>query len=225
MKLKLFFLSLAVSLLLAAPVQAEDDFQYWSWYLVKVIDTEKIDLSMYADARFYNDLKDEGLYLISPKIQYNFFDNVSFSTNYTYLNYRSTNALSGDAEFKYQHRAELEVNPHFKINDYISFHNRNRLEFRWIEDKGSYNTRSRHRFAFSFPLKDSKFLKKIYTNSEIFYNYAEHTYDENRTVPIGLSFKLNDKTSLDTFYMIQFKKGSTDWKSNEILGTMLKLKF
>ncbi len=209
---------------LTPAIQAEDDFQYWSQYSLKMIDTEKIDWSIYTEGRFYNDAKDVGLYLVSQKIKYDFFKHLSLGTNYTYLQFKTNNTVASRSEFKYQHRAELEINPHWSFGDVLKFDSRNRVEFRWIEDKGSYNTRSRHRLNFTFPIKNKRFLKGIYANSEFFYNIAENQYDENRSVPIGLNFKLNDKSSLKTFYMIQAKKG-TNWSSNQILGTLLSLKF
>lgn len=225
MKLKTLILTLFVILLLPGFAQAEDDFQYWSQYIVKLIDTEKVDLSFYTEGRFYNDASDNGLYLFSPKVTYDFFKYLSFATNYTYIQYKSQSSDGTLSDYKFQHRAEVEFNPHFDIGDIAKFSGRNRIEFRWIENAGSYNTRSRHKLGLTFPLEDNKVLTSIFMDSEFFYNWAENAYDENRTVPVGVSFKLNDKATLKTYWMIQHQRGSDDWKSNQILGTLLSLKF
>lgn len=204
---------------------AGDDFQYWSQFNFKVVDTKYVDLNLFTEGRFVNDAQDNGLHLVSFKLSYQFFEHLDLGTNYTYLNVRTMNALSGDSEFKYQHRAELEVNPKWNFGDVAKFDNRNRVEFRWIEDNGSYNTRSRHRFRLTFPFKDNKWLKSVYVDSEFFYNFAEHTYDENRSVPLGLNLQLTDKVALQTYYMVQSRRGSQDWRSNQILGTLLSFKF
>ncbi|MBZ0165782.1 MAG: DUF2490 domain-containing protein [Candidatus Omnitrophica bacterium] len=204
---------------------ANDDFQYWSQYNFKVVDTEHVDFSLFTEGRFINNAEDNGLHLVQFKLSYHFFDHLDLGTNYTYLNVRTTNALSGDSEFKYQHRAELEINPKWNLGDVATFYNRNRVEFRWIEDKGSYNTRTRHRFRLTFPFKQNKWLKSVFVDSEFFYNWAENDYDENRTVPVGLNFKLTDNLSLQAYYMVQSRRGSQDWRSNEILGTLLSYKF
>ena len=46
-----------------------------------------------------------------------------------------------------------------------------------------------------------------------------------KTDPFGLSFKVNDKTSFKTFYLIQHKNGGDDWYANQIFGTLLDVKF
>ncbi len=204
---------------------AEDDFQYWSWYTAKIADTEKIDFSIYADARFFNDTEDLGLYLFSPQVTYDFWKNLTLKTSYTNIQVKSNNPAASRSEWKFQHRVEIEANPHFQITDWLKFGMRNRMEFRWIEDNGSHNPRSRHRVGFTIPIKESSSLKAFYMNSEFFYDYAKHEFSENRSVPAGLSFRLDDKTDLAVFYMIQQKKGSDDWSSNQILGTHLVFSF
>ncbi|MCA9399351.1 MAG: DUF2490 domain-containing protein [Candidatus Omnitrophica bacterium] len=211
--------------LITPPAQAEDDFQYWSRYSLKMVDTEKVDWTIFAEARFYNDTDDLGLYYISQRVSYDLWKHLSLGTNYTYLNYRTQSRDGTLAEDKFQHRLELEANPKFKWGERITFKNRNRVEFRWIEDKGSYNTRLRHRWTLSYALKDKGPVKDVYAESEFIYNIAEHAYDENRTIPIGATFKVNDKMSLKTFYMIQNKLGATDWYANQIFGTQISLQF
>lgn len=225
MKLKVMIILIGVVLFFSSHSFGSDDVQYWSQYNLKLVDGEHVDVKFYGEGRIYNDVEDLGLYLGSLRVTYDYIDHLQFGTNYTYINYksRSSNDILGD--WRFQHRAEVEVNPYFNIGDHLKVSIRNRMEFRWIENRGSYNTRFRHRWTFAYPLKDMGILKKVYANTEFMYNLAEHTYDENRTVPLGLTFRINDKTSLNTFYMIQTKKGSDDWAASHILGTMFSYKF
>lgn len=217
---------LLFGLMLTSNVWAGDDFQYWSRYSLKVVDTDKIDWTIFTEARMYNDTNDLGLYYVSQKLSYAAWEHLSLGANYTYLNYRSQNSSGELADDRYQHRLEFEANPKFDLSDKLSLTNRNRVEFRWIENKGSYNTRVRHRWTLAYKITDHKPLSNVYCESEFFYNIAENDYDENRTIPLGLTFNLNSKTSLKTFYMIQTKLGSNDnWHANQIFGTQLSLKF
>ncbi len=208
-----------VILLSASVGQAEDDFRYWSQYSFKLLDTQKVDVSVFTEGRFYDDASEDGLHLVQPKVSYDFWPNLTLGTNYCYIGYKS------GGEYRYQHRAELEINPHFKLGSRLKFYNRNRIEFRWIEGRGSHNTRSRHRLGLTWPIKEHRWVKDIYCNSEFFYNWAENDYDENRTIPIGLTLKVTDKVSLKTYYMVQSQSRNNDWHSNQILGTLLVVKF
>ena len=204
---------------------AQDDFQYRSWATVKLIEKPKWSFRVYSDARFYNDAKDVGLYLASPRFQYKLFDNFDMELHYTYLGFKKNTPSAGRSLFNYQHRAELELNPHWEVGEWLKVHVRNRMEYRWIEDQGSDNTRYRHRWQFTFPLKGLGPLRSVYLNSEFFIDQAKEDYTENRAVPLGLNFRLSDKTKLQVFYMIQMKKGQEDWSSNQILGTHLIMSF
>lgn len=215
----LFGIFFLFSLLPTTPAQARDDVRYWSEFLFKIAETEHVKFSLYTEGRFYDDISEDGLHLVSPKISYDVWKYVKLGTNYTFLQFKS------GGEYRYQHRAEVEINPQFPIGAFAKFSNRNRVEFRWIEDRGSDNTRSRHRFRLSFPIKSIKQLSSIYIDSEFFYNWSDHRYDENRSVPMGLSFNLSKKVKLNLFYMIQARKSSTSWSSNQILGTLAIFKF
>ena len=135
------------------------------------------------------------------------------------------NSVAQRDEFKYHHRLEFEANPHWTIADRLKVNMRNRLEQRWIEDKGSDNRRFRQRTNVELPLKDCLPVQAVYANSEFFYDFADHRYNENWTVPFGIKFRLTDQVSLSTFYMIQHRKGTEDWSSSQVLGTHLMVSF
>ncbi len=213
----------------AASWAEEDDFAYWSQYTVALHDGEQIDLNLFFDFRFDHNAGNNDLNLASLQAKYDFIENISFGTNYTYILDKKYSSSSGNSEYFYQHRLELEANPYYKIGDWLKFDNRNRVEFRWIEDNGSYNTRSRHRLRFTLPLVKDLLPKQdgIYMDSEFFYNYAEHTYDENRSVPLGVKFKLSDQLGLSLFYMVRSQKSSSsgEWTTSQILGSNVSIKF
>ena len=191
---------------------ADEDTQSWTWLTLNLKTYEKIRYSLYLDYRRANEVSESLLYLISPRVSYTPFNNFSTGMNYTYINFKS------QGEFKYQHRVELEFNPQVKIADRIMVKNRNRLEYRWIENKGDDNTRSRHRLEFNFPLNLS-IAKSFYASNEFFYDFRNDKYNENRGIPCGLKFKIHDRASMKLFYMVQSKRSADKWSTNHVIGS------
>lgn len=225
--MKIKSLILIILLMAAAPAFGEDDFQYWPRLLIKAIDTKYVDYTSYGEIRFMRDAGRPGLWQTSQKIQYDFLKNLSFVTTYTYLENKVTDTKRKTDEFQYHHRMEFEFNPHWQPAGRFKLFNRNRMEFRWIEDKGSDNGRYRQLWEVELPtkVKQIPFLKSIYVNNEIFVDFNRRTLAENRATPIGITFRLSEKNSIKVFYLIQSKKGASDWSSNQILGTQLVLAF
>jgi len=216
------FLLLAV---MTRTASAGDDYQYWQQFSLKPYKSEKVDFLIFSDSRFVSDAQALGLYFFSPRLTYHYSRNLDLGLNYTHIQSRRVNPSVTDESFNFQHRAEVEVNPQWQITDGMKLKMRNRVEFRWIEGRGSDNTRYRQRWTIDLPVKKAGFLKSVYVNSEFFYDAARRNINENRSVPLGLNFKLNDKTGVSVFWMIQSQKGRRDWSSNQILGTLFSLSF
>ncbi len=206
-------------LVFVSPTWAKDDFQYRSLMTLKMVDTQKIDFVLFGQGRLIHDAKDVGFYSLSSQLKFDLWKNLSLGFNYTYLNVKVNNPVAGRSEFKFHHRVELEANPHWVIRDRLKVNMRNRYEFRWIEDGGSDNSRLRHRTNLEWPIKNRGPVQSIYANSEFFYDLHDHRYNENWTTPLGVKFRINDKTSLSFFYLLQSKRGADDWSSVQTFGT------
>ena len=200
---------------------AEDEWQYWNRNNFVLYAKDRVSYAVLTDTRFNNDFRRVGLNFISPRVKYKAHDNLDLQLNLTYLTVRSN---SRD-DFGFQYRIEPEINPHFALTDWLKVYFRNRTEFRWIENQGSYNTRYRGRLRFTVPVKDMGALKSFFADSEFFYDFAENDHTEQRTTPVGVNFALTEKTDLQLFYMIQHKRGVDDWNSNQVLGSMLTVRF
>lgn len=212
-----------IALVLCMPAAlAADDFQYWSRYSLKLFANDKVDFTNYWEMRSFDDASNLGLWYTSQKLQIHPFKYLSFGMNYTYLESEVSDAKKRTNEFKYQHRLELEASPHWNWDDHLKIKNRNRMEFRWIEGRGSDNGRFRHLWELYKPL-NAGWLKGIYSNNEIFVDFGRHQINENRLTPAGIALKFNQHAGLKIFYMIQSQKTGEDWKSNQILGTQVDL--
>lgn len=216
----------AICWLLPAPsVFSEDDVQYWSRLSIKAIDTNYFDYVTYGELRLTEDSSDFHFWQTSQKFQFDPIDHLSLAINYTHLQEEVSDSKTRKSEFKVHNRFELEVNPYAAIKDYVKIKSRNRIEFRWIEDRGSDNTRFRQMWQIEVPIKKVPFLQSIYINNELFYDFNREQFTQNRWIPGGVAIKIYEKSLIRIFYMIQSVKGRPDWSSNQILGTHIELAF
>lgn len=217
---------LTICLFTQAPAgRASDDLQYWSRYTVKTHSYDRMELATYFEGRLSEDVSQDALYQLSEQLRYKLRDDLDLGLNYTYLEQRVVHSKTKDEEFKYHHRAEIEVSPRWKPADWLQIKNRNRFEYRWIEDQGSDNTRFRQRWELVFPIKNAAPVHSVFVNSEYFFDFKQSQIIENRAIPFGIQFKINDKASLSVFYMIQARKGPLDWSSNQVVGTHVTVSF
>lgn len=223
MKRRILLTIFTLSLIGPTLAYAEDDFQYWSRYALKAIDTQYLDYTSYWEFRVFDDASDISLWYASQRFNVDAHQYLGLGLNYTYLENEVTKG-GGEEEFKYQHRLELEITPRWQYKDGIKLKNRNRMEFRWIEDQGSDNGRYRQMWALEIPTKKIPIVKSIYANNEFFFDLNKEKYNQNRLVPFGIIIDLPGKSSFQLFYMIQSIK-KTDWHSNQILGSQINIKF
>jgi len=198
-------------------LEARDDVQWWQWLSLNVYKESPHTLLLHMENHLYEDIKEEGLWLIALRYSYAAHKQLSLGLNYTYLD--SHNIAKNT--WTHHQRLELEANPHFELGKRLSFQNRNRFELRYIEDNPGEDYRTRHRFQFSTPFTGR--IKKAYLSSELFYSYEKNKLDEIRTLPCGLGFAINKSLSVNLFYLIQSKLSATNdqWTHRHVLGTQL----
>lgn len=212
-----------IALFMTGTVAAADDWQYWSRTTLDLWRKDRLKLSTQFETYVMEDVSEFKHYQLSQRLGYNWLDNVDLTAGYTYIS--SETSLRLMEEFRYQHRLELEINPHWEPIDRLRIKNRNRLEFRWIEEQGSDNARFRQRWEFIFPITGHLPWKSFYIDNEYFFDFKRGQINENRMTPVGFEFTLSDNSSLKLFYMLRARKGPQDWFSDQIIGTHLTYKF
>lgn len=228
MKKRTFFAAVLMIFSLSLPFGvgwAENDFQYWSRFQIKALDTKYVDYVTYGELRLNENASNLGFWQSSQKIILDLSKYFAFGINYTYLENESFQRQTRDTEFRHQHRFELEANPSWRWKDKLKIKNRNRFEFRWMEDQGSDHARYRHLWELDIPLEKMGPLTSIYTGNEFFVDFNSEKINENRVTPVGLTFKLHKKSNLKIFYMIQLRKRDSDWSSNHIFGSHVSLAY
>ncbi|NBV22103.1 MAG: DUF2490 domain-containing protein [Proteobacteria bacterium] len=194
---------------------ATEDFQSWHGFNWKVWQTNEVTASLYGEVRFRENASQLYQSLLSPRLVWHAHPNVDLGLNYTWFANRTGTGLFADT-----HRLETEVNPHFKLADWLEFHSRNRLEIYWLDGVQNERYRSRNRLQLTAPLTGLGPLESVYCNNEFWYEFYRMDYTLNRAVPLGLNFHVAGRTHLAVFYMIQSSKQTTGhWDQAHILGT------
>ena len=140
-------LLLLLSLIFFPFLGKTEDVGYLNWttFSTKIDD---VKLSLFLDNRFRDGVDDHYFRFASIQLAYPIHDNVDIGFNYSRYDLKAI-----DGEWKDGRRYEFELNPHYTFKNDWKLSLRNRLEFRKIEDKGSDNTRSRHRLKIDIPIK------------------------------------------------------------------------
>lgn len=186
---------------------------------LKYLDTRFIDLFLFAEARPGVDPERFDGYVLSQQAKFDLHPNLGAAINYTFLSVTSKNL----DDLKDTHRAEFELNPHFKVGDWLEVSTRNRFELRWQEPHGGVNERTRHRLELDFPLHLDSSLKSVFVSGEVFYDYTQHRITEYRIVPLGLNFSITPKVSLGVSYMLQCAKSGKSWYNRHNFNTALSI--
>ncbi len=214
--------SVLIIVILSNILKAED-FRYWNWTIIgtKVKD---VRVSVLLDNRFKDNADDHYFRFASLKLSYPLHPNLTAGVNYSVYQLESKNFQA----WKDCRRLEFELNPKYGFENGVKLSLRNRVEFRDIEDKGTSNTRSRHRLKV-FIAMDTRFeaLQGFSASNEFFVNYdgSQNRWNENRFQPLGLIFKLSEQCQLGIFFMQQMKRKNADWTQTPALGTSMIYKF
>lgn len=217
---------LVISVLcIASFAQAEQDSQYWNWTTLKLYNGERINLSLFSEFRFYDGPSEYSFHCFIGRLGYKAHKNLELGTSYTYFGY----LRDAEEEWDSARRVDLELLPHWNLTDQLRLAMRHRLQLVNWARRGSFNPSTRHRIGFKYKTPRVKQLNAIYTNSEFFFDWDDRAGQmlENRTVPVGLNFKISDRASMSLFYLLRSTraKEDADWITRHAAGTHLILSF
>lgn len=190
--------------------------QYWQEILLPIGRVQDIQFTFRQEYRFaQSDFKTEAarFSLMSLKKLTKTFDGC---INFTFENNRNHN----QSDFVRQFRFEFELNPHFKLSQYTEAFFRNRYEL--LKDD-RYPTwihvfREQHLFVMNVNYKS---LISIGIRNEIFYNFNTQKFDQDRFVPLELSFRMKGNHVFRLYFMIRWLKPDQSWNPQFVLGSTL----
>jgi len=204
---KIFYFCLFY-ILVAKPVLADPNWEYWSEYSVDIPVNDGIDFVAKAQFRFEGD----GCYYFKVYLG-QLFRVSEYFTIATYYVFRTKKAEQGwsDEDF-----GNLDATVKWKIGDF-SFSDRNRFERNFSKGESLY----RNKIKVKKPTQIRTWKIVPFIASEIFYDFNE--FSENRT-HLGISTVLIDGVEVELSYILRSKKQS-EWSRANVLVTSLKYSF
>lgn len=201
------------------PARAGDDFQSWHTVSLRWLDTSAVRLTAAAHVRFVEDSSDFALWRVGQAASTELFPWLRAGVAYRYTESRN---LTGD--WRHQHRGEVQLTPRWQPGERVTLSLRNRLELRANEGASDLNERLRHRLQLNVATPGWRPLQAIYFSDEIIYDFDRREISENRAVPLGLNFRLQERANWRVYYQLRSKRGANDWTHAHILGTGLSLR-
>ncbi len=124
-------------------------------------------------------------------------------------------------DWKYENMPNLNGTVKFDLFN-LKFSDRNRIEYRDIEDKKD-NWRYRNKVTVSLP-KLTSFELQPYLADEIFVDLNKGIFNKNRLYA-GTSFKLLKELKAEVFYLFESSEAADKWSNINVIGTKLRLLF
>ena len=207
--------------MLAPRAARADDFGTWQWTTVDLYKGEKWSAAFFNELRWIEGSRDFSLALQGPTARYLATPDTSFGLSAYYLHVQRGYLLDDTN----QAWLELDMLNSWHPVENLTLSLRTMFENRWLEDPHTSVQISRHRLGAAWTLHDCGPLTKIYANNEFFYDWDAGEFNENRAIPLGVSFHLCDWANLDVFHMIRSRDGKDGWRHEFILGTHLQIRF
>ena len=167
---------------------------------------------------------DDGAYvqMVSPRVKYEALPWLDIGLGLSLLSIENTS--SGDRYW--QCRPEFELNPKFDLTEHLRLEWRNRMEWRDNEGDDFTTHRSRHRLQLAWTLPQPVGpLTRVFVSNEWLIDLHKGDWSENRFGPAGLTFKTSTHTDLDLFYMLLAHHAQSDWQTEQVIGTYLRVRF
>lgn len=204
--------------LLSHSVCAESDNNGWLAVTKKLYQSGAHSLSLYVEGRATDDIGEVTSIFGGPLYRYRQNEHVTWGAAYKQI------AVKRGDHFDDLRRFEGEVTFSGNVFDSYKVDLRNRLEI--INESGKDNSeRVRHRFRVRKPV-DFGPLSRVFVSNEIFYTVDSGNFrlQQNRFVPVGLTFNIGEKKTVDVFYMLLHrneKDGSTN--NHHVIGIYFNL--
>jgi hypothetical protein len=215
------FASFLAGLLMLGASARADEAHYRSELYVKLVSTKRVDFTVWGQVGFSDSTPNPNRYLAGPKLAFNVLENLAVGVNYSYFERQLFNPLTHDSQAVGDHRAEVEINPHWTFQDGVQLNLRNRWEHRWFVNSHLENDRSRHRIELVFPMKRTGALTDVFTQAEGFWDYDRGVTSEWRIVPLGLTFRLAPQLRFRTFYMWHQTQPPSGWQNAHVFYTQI----
>ena len=211
-------------LVMALPVQAKDDFQYWNTLEVVKRLNSRWDFFFRPEMRVENGATHLFYHEYRQGVRFKPCKHLEIGVNYLFVRNENSSGRTLD-----EHSGELDVTPKGKWGPFdLSL--RGRVELRTVQGSAGdqeYRIRLMPNIAYPTEIFGHKVIP--YVANDTFYDYTRDAWNQNRAfLGVVVPFKevRRVRTSVDLYYMNQSLLGARhDRSSNHILGTKFNLQF
>lgn len=195
------------------------DVEYWQFVNWTNWKSDPYKLYTTSELRFEEDCVSVYHYRITENFSYHALPKLNLEAHYSLIYNRSKN----ETRFLRRHRFEFEINPFYYFSNGISFRWRNRLELEKKQTVSHIEFFFRHRFLVVIPVDTGTKLTEIRAYNEVFYDFDNNKFSQNRFVPLELHFFFEKNNYVNAFIMIRnfFSFGQSKWYRSVVMGTEL----
>ncbi|MGF1482761.1 MAG: DUF2490 domain-containing protein [Opitutales bacterium] len=192
-----------------------NDFETWHSAVWKYYKRDKLTLSLSGEVRFNDDSTFNSFRGAKQHFGYAATSWLNLGFNIAYLEFASESAGTLNTW-----RLEWEVTPFFKSERGLTVSFRNRLELFFNEDADTERWRWRVRVRFDQNL-DGFWASRASLSNEFFYDFAPDDFNQNRLIPLALTFPLNANVSYTPYLLIQSTLRQDNFVHDFVLGHTL----
>lgn len=192
------------------------DVGYFQFFKYKQYEMGKLHFFAMGEFHFRSNISSLRFYLLTQQVAYQAFKNLDLEAHYCYVGARPYYYH----KYGHQHRINLEVDPYFNLSKKVKYKIRNRIEFRKVQSIKNWIYVYRIRPEAIIEVK-RKALNYISCANEVFYNFNDKIYFENRLIPINFNFAFGKKKTLDVFLMLLSIRTEINWRQTAALCTQI----
>ncbi|MFA6917048.1 MAG: DUF2490 domain-containing protein [Parachlamydiales bacterium] len=207
-----------ILLLLVLPlyIKANDHLiEFWPQFNIGQWEKDKWKLEAHIELRFTEPITRLRYFEYSEKLAYQAFKYLNFRAGLTYI----TEKKFDQVKYRYNTRLEFEANPSLPLGEKTLLTLRNRLELRKFQDNNAINFRSRHRLRVAIEPSSKTTFKTISMSDEIFYDYTQDQFVENRYIPIQFEFEVSSELDIALYLMLKSSQATSGWSQSFIIGS------
>jgi hypothetical protein len=195
------------------------DWEYWQYVNWTHWHCGPQKLYVLGEVRFDKDFSSFYYCRIAENYAYTPMPNLDMEAHYSYIYYKP----HGTTKFVHTNRLELELNPIIILKDGIFVQCRNRLDILKRQSVNHIQFVYRQRTMFVFPVENYGKLTAVRIYDEVFYDFDNSKFTQNRFVPIEVVFDLNEKCNLSAFFAVRnfFSFSENKWLNSFVLSSQL----
>ena len=209
-----------LGLILFPALACAEGMQGWYQHNIWLRLDERWSIGNYTDVRADDGLGRLHTAIISPRVRYDLNATWQLQANLSMVE-----AYNADETARVDWtRFEFEVNPTFHLSDSLTLTLRDRIEWRWRHG-GDYSTRVRLRPQLDWTLHKEGLFRGLYANNEVFYDFRQDRFTENRLTPLGILLRPNAHLDLRFYYLWRSTRGAQQWQNYHALGVVAALNY